>query len=112
MKKGGCHYRLSRIAVLSALVCILTPAAAALDPQQLITQYSHRNWQTRTGLPQNSVQSIAQTPDGYLWLGTQEGLARFDGVRVRMLNTGQKPANKRDTTMSLTTSQAGSLWSC
>ena len=43
--------------------------------------YSVRVWQTDDGLPQNSVHAIAQSADGYLWVGTHEGLARFDGVR-------------------------------
>ena len=57
------------------------PAAASLDPNKPIRQYIHQVWQTPQGLPQNSVLAIAQTPDGYLWLGTEEGLARFDGLR-------------------------------
>ncbi len=46
-----------------------------------ITQYVQEVWQTKEGLPQNSVQAILQTRDGYVWLGTQDGVARFDGVR-------------------------------
>jgi ligand-binding sensor domain-containing protein len=41
-----------------------------------------KSWRTIDGLPQNSVTALAQTPDGYLWVGTQGGLARFDGVRL------------------------------
>src|ERR1043166_2665411 len=40
-----------------------------------------RTWQREQGLPQNSVCALAQTPDGYLWVGTDDGVARFDGVR-------------------------------
>jgi signal transduction histidine kinase/ligand-binding sensor domain-containing protein len=54
---------------------------ASLDPDKPLTQFIHQAWQTAQGLPQNSVMSIAQTADGYLWLGTEEGLARFDGMR-------------------------------
>src|ERR1051325_6092039 len=53
----------------------------ALNPTQAITQYTQDVWRTEAGLPHNSVLAIAQTPDGYLWLATEEGLARFDGVR-------------------------------
>ncbi len=63
------------LAIVSAL------PAFALDPSRAITQYTRRTWTREDGLPQNSVQAIAQTADGYLWVGTQEGLARFDGVR-------------------------------
>jgi len=44
-------------------------------------RYRVRNWQTDDGLPQNPVWAIAQTADGYLWVGTQQGLVRFDGAR-------------------------------
>ncbi|MEW6363516.1 MAG: two-component regulator propeller domain-containing protein [Acidobacteriota bacterium] len=55
-------------------------AADALDPSRPPSQYVHRVWLTDDGLPQNTVTAIVQTHDGYLWLGTQDGLARFDGV--------------------------------
>jgi Two component regulator propeller len=53
--------------------------------------YSIENWQLEQGLPQISVTSIAQTPDGYLWLGTFNGLVRFDGVRFRVFDEGNTP---------------------
>ena len=56
-------------------------ATASLDPDRPITQYIHQAWRTAQGLPQNSVLSLTQTPDGYLWMGTEEGLVRFDGLR-------------------------------
>lgn len=69
------------------LAAILAPCAlASLDPSLPITQYIHQSWQTQQGLPQNSVLSLAQTPDGYLWFGTEEGVARFDGVRFTVFD--------------------------
>src|SRR5208337_5379288 len=53
--------------------------------------YSIENWQLEQGLPQISVTSIAQTPDGYLWLGTFNGLVRFDGVRFTVFDNGNTP---------------------
>src|SRR5262245_15170188 len=44
-----------------------------------------KSWKAEDGLPQNSVTSIVQTRDGYLWLGTFNGLARFDGVQFKVL---------------------------
>ena len=58
------------------------PAAAAGNLDVPLIAYIHNVWRTADGLPEDPVQTIAQTPDGYLWLGTQEGLARFDGVRL------------------------------
>ncbi len=54
---------------------------AGVDTDEPLSHYIHRGWQTAQGLPQNSVLALAQTPDGYLWIGTEEGVARFDGVR-------------------------------
>ena len=52
---------------------------SALLPDRELHQYAHRQWRIDEGLPQNTVRAIAQTPDGMLWVGTQGGLARFDG---------------------------------
>ena len=57
------------------------PAFLSLNPQKAITQYSLDLWHYDQGLPQSAVQALAQTADGYLWIGFEEGLARFDGVR-------------------------------
>ena len=72
--------RFSRIAVCFALVVLAGLPASALDPGRRLTQYLQRIWQTRQGLPQSSILAIHQTRDGYLWLGTADGLVRFDGV--------------------------------
>jgi ligand-binding sensor domain-containing protein/two-component sensor histidine kinase len=65
-----------------------------LDPSRELVQYAHRAWTKRDGLPQNTVEAIAQTPDGYLWFGTVEGLARFDGSSFRIYNTRNTPQLK------------------
>ena len=56
----------------------------ALAGGQDLRYLSHQGWSTEEGLPQNSVHAIAQTPDGFLWVGTEGGLARFDGVSFRV----------------------------
>ena len=61
-------------------------AHASLDPNAPFRRFVHQGWQTSQGLPQNSVLSMAQTRDGYLWVGTEEGLARFDGVRFTIFD--------------------------
>jgi ligand-binding sensor domain-containing protein len=57
------------------------PCASALNPALDINQYAHTAWTVRDGFSKGYISSIAQTPDGYLWLGTEFGLFRFDGVR-------------------------------
>ena len=58
-----------------------------LDPQKPISQYVHDAWQIDQGLPQNSVMAMAQTRDGYLWVGTEAGVARFDGIAFTAYNS-------------------------
>src|ERR1700757_5026719 len=57
------------------------PGALALNPALDVSQYAHMSWKVRDGFVKGIIFSIAQTPDGYLWLGTEFGLIRFDGVR-------------------------------
>src|ERR1700686_5938266 len=57
------------------------PCASALHPSLDINQYAHTAWTIRDGFFKGAFSSIAQTPDGYLWLGTESGLLRFDGVK-------------------------------
>ena len=57
------------------------PCAFALDPSLDVNQYAHTSWKVREGFSEGAIFSIAQTPDGYLWLGTEFGLLRFDGVQ-------------------------------
>src|SRR5262245_34769863 len=56
--------------------------ALALDSALDVSQYAHTAWKVRDGFTQGAIFSMAQTPDGYLWLGTEFGLLRFDGVRA------------------------------
>ena len=58
------------------------PCALALNPALDVSQYAHTAWRIREGFSKGAINSIAQTPDGYLWLGTEFGLLRFDGVRA------------------------------
>ena len=62
-------------------------SAPGLDPQKPITQYVHDVWQIDQGLPQNSVMAMAQTRDGYFWVGTEAGVTRFDGVAFTAYNS-------------------------
>ena len=84
--------------------------ALALDPAKAITQYVHNVWQVEEGLPQNSIQAILQDRKGYLWLGTQEGLARFDGVRFTVYGKTNTPGFKHNSVLSLFEDTTGSLW--
>lgn len=81
-----------------------------LDPFKAITQYMHDVWSARDGLPQQTVRAIVQTRDGYLWLGTDEGLARFDGIRFKVFDPSSTPEMKNPNIRSLLEDREGSLW--
>jgi signal transduction histidine kinase/ligand-binding sensor domain-containing protein/CheY-like chemotaxis protein len=99
--------------VLAGLAAVLwgVPAAAgdAGDPLSL-RHYVRQTWQTADGLPQNSVLPIVQTRDGYLWLGTQEGLVRFDGVRFTVYDRKTTPAFTHNFVSALLETRDGALW--
>ena len=73
-------------------------------------EYLARVWQTDEGLPNNRVQAIAQTPDGYLWVGTYEGLARFDGLAFTTFNGLNTPELKGAPINALCVATDGTLW--
>jgi signal transduction histidine kinase/ligand-binding sensor domain-containing protein/ActR/RegA family two-component response regulator len=72
--------------------------------------YLQQNWQTADGLPQNSVRAIVQTPEGYVWFGTAEGLVRFDGNRFTVYDRTSSPALPSGNVQSLAVSPDGALW--
>jgi ligand-binding sensor domain-containing protein len=73
-------------------------------------QYAIDTWTTDRGLPQNSVLSIQQTPDGYLWFTTFDGLVRFDGVRFTVFNKGNSPGLTSNRFVHLVCARDGVLW--
>src|SRR5258708_32049463 len=83
--------------------------AFGLDPRKAITQYSHNVWSSENGLPQNSILAITQTRDGYLWLGTEEGLVRFDGVSFTIFDKTNTAEIKHNHVLVLY-EDGGSLW--
>ena len=68
------------------LLFALMGSALALDPKRSLSQYASTTWTEEHGLPQDTIRAITQTTDGYLWLGTDEGLARFDGYEFVVFN--------------------------
>ncbi len=96
--------------------CLLTSGlcstATAQQPPKLCrpddAAYVVSAWNTEQGLPQSTVTSIAQTPDGYLWLGTLGGLARFDGNRFRVFTNADGLPSQR--VLSLLVAGDGTLW--
>ena len=98
-----------RLLCFVALCCAVGRPVFGLDPHKRLTQYSRKVWTQEQGLPQDTIRAISQTADGYLWLGTDEGLARFDGYEFTVFNKDQSklPANS---ITALAAANDGSLW--
>lgn len=97
------------LAAACALFVTARPAHA-LDPHLAVSQYVFDNWQIQQGLPQNSVEALARTPDGYLWLASHEGLVRFDGVRFTVFDRDNTPQLRSRIITRLHVDASGRLW--
>ena len=91
-----------------ALLCFVG-AARGLDPNRLTTQYARQQWSVGSEFPWGSVNAIGQTADGYLWIGTDKGLIRFDGFDFRPVSFPSLVANPNTPVLGLTTDSAGNL---
>ena len=93
-----------------AILLACCPCAFTLDPSLEANQYAHTAWTVRDGFSMGNIYAMAQTPDGYLWLGTEFGLFRFNGVRsIRW----QPPAGQHlpdNNINSLLVTRDGILW--
>lgn len=101
--------QLNRSLVYTVLSTFCLCPAIALSPKKSFDQYSRTIWSEQQGLPQDTINAIAQTKDGYLWLGTNEGLARFDGYEFLVFNKSQGDLPS-DSVKALTVGGDGSLW--
>ena len=73
-------------------------------------EFARRIWRTQDGLPENQIQAISQTQDGYLWIGTAGGLVRFDGAKFTVYNRANSPGFVNDSVRALFCARDGSLW--
>src|SRR5271168_5252543 len=98
-------YRLYLIPVLCPAFC-----CAAIETPKQITQYVQTALTTNNGLPQNSVGAVTQTRYGYIWFGTQEGIGRYDGLRITVFDTANHRKLKDNFIETLAPARDGSLW--
>jgi signal transduction histidine kinase/streptogramin lyase len=90
------------------LGCALT--ALALEPTTPLANYGRQAWVMENGLPQNTVQALAQTQDGFVWLGTEVGLVRFDGNGFQVFDKNSSPALPGNDVRCLLAAKDGALW--
>jgi ligand-binding sensor domain-containing protein len=91
----------------NVILCLLICLFAVIDGR---AQYRFDTWTTNDGLPQNQINDITQTHDGYLWLTTFNGLVRYDGVRFKVFNPGNTKGLKTSRLLDLSEDPGGSLW--
>ncbi|MCP4152112.1 MAG: response regulator [bacterium] len=90
---------------------ILTPEQlVSLDPGKELNQYVFRLFSSENGLPQNAVLGIAQTKNGYIWMATYKGLARYDGVQFKVFNRENTEEIKDDSILTLIKDREDRLW--
>ncbi len=103
----------------AALVLVVARGASALEPSTPLANYARQSWVMENGLPQNTIHALAQTPDGFVWLGTEAGLVRFDGVGFQVFDrTSQSltgplqsgPSLPGNDIRSLLVASDGALW--
>jgi PAS domain S-box-containing protein len=97
-------------ATLFSILLALCAGAPALDPSLDASQYAHSAWKIREGFAKGRITSIVQGPDGYLWLGTESGLYRFDGVRNVLWEPPPGEPLPGSMILSLLAARDGTLW--
>lgn len=96
--------------LLGGVLLALALPVAALDPNQRFHHYHLDRWDAADGQPLATITAITQDPTGYLWLGTQNGLARFDGVRFTVYRRDQHPGLAGNIIQGLAVARDGRLW--
>jgi ligand-binding sensor domain-containing protein/signal transduction histidine kinase len=101
-----CPWPFSRsIGLLAVLLLLVSPVTFAAEPQ-----YGLEHWTVEDGLPQDIIRGIAQTPDGYLWITTLDGLVRFDGVRFTIFEKNNTPGMVTNRFRMMYPGRDGDLW--
>jgi ligand-binding sensor domain-containing protein/signal transduction histidine kinase len=103
-------FRLLNLAVAMSLLGGLIHPARALDPDRSMSQYMREQWGSEKGFPGGSVTALAQSADGYLWIGTEKGLVRFDGLSFRSFQQATPTDFPIGPVQSLVADARGNLW--
>jgi ligand-binding sensor domain-containing protein/signal transduction histidine kinase len=103
--------RLRRGGLVFVFFALAAASLLALDPRKDISQYIIDLWSTEnSNIPQDSILSMIQTHDGYLWVGTYEGLARFDGLHFTVFDKSNTPEMQNNGMMVMAEGADGAIW--
>ena len=105
-----CWLKQTRWTLIGIVLAGLATDARALDPNRLPSQYVREQWTIETRFPGGAVNGIAQTADGYLWIGTDRGLLRFDGFDFRPVSFTPITTSSNVSILQLLTDAGGKLW--
>src|SRR5439155_300766 len=107
-RTGRC--RVGRIVGAGLLVACSTGILGAIDPNRGMSQYVRDKWGVENGFPRGPVYAIEQTKDGYLWMGTEKGLVRFDGLRFHLMQSALPAQPSLSHVLGLLADKDGRLW--
>jgi ligand-binding sensor domain-containing protein/signal transduction histidine kinase len=107
---GGTHGAVAFRGLLAALLLGCGIPCLALEPTTPLANYGRQSWGMENGLPQNTVQALAQTRNGFVWLGTEAGLVRFDGNSFAVFDKNSTPALPGSDVRCLLETRDGALW--
>jgi ligand-binding sensor domain-containing protein len=102
----------ARVVCFASALLTGVGSASALDTHQPLNQYARGVWQTENGLPQNTIHRVIQTRDGYIWVATDGGLARFDGLSFSVFDKQNTPALGSNQIRGVSEDSDGNLWIC
>ena len=105
-----CWLKQTQWPLIGIVLVGLVADARALDPNRLPSQYVREQWTTETRFPGGAVNGIAQTADGYLWIGTDRGLIRFDGFNFTPVSLTSIASASNVSILQLLTDAGGKLW--
>jgi ligand-binding sensor domain-containing protein len=103
------HTRYRSLRIVAVVVCSVMNARA-IDPDRTTSQYVRQKWGTANGFPGGPVYSLAQTADGYLWIGTDKGLDRFDGANFRLMQQPRPDLPTLSHVLGMVVDGGGNLW--
>ncbi len=107
---GGTYGATAFSGFLAALLLGCGLPGLALEPTTPLANYGRQSWGMENGLPQNTVQALVQTRNGFVWLGTEAGLVRFDGNSFAVFDKNSTPALPGNDVRCLLETRDGALW--